>query len=131
MTTLTHCKADGCTYTLWLRYADGVAGTAYLDNLVEHELFEALREPGCFANVRIESNCVVWPALRGALALPICIDGELFYRDLIARGARPAAAPARAAPRAGGLRGARTEAAFRLFMVRALAPIKRRRRGAR
>jgi hypothetical protein len=42
------------SYTLWLRYADGVEGIVDLTSLAGRGVFSAWREPGRFASVRID-----------------------------------------------------------------------------
>ncbi len=51
-------------HRLYLRFADGVEGEVDLEGLVRWEgLFAPLRDPSCFAQVRVDPDLgtVVWP----------------------------------------------------------------------
>lgn len=50
-------------YTLELAFADGLARTINLEPVLAGELYGPLRDPACFAQVRLdpEVHTVVWP----------------------------------------------------------------------
>ena len=50
-------------YRLWLEFSDGVAGEVDLESRLYGEVFEPLREPDLFRNVRLdpEIDTVTWP----------------------------------------------------------------------
>lgn len=51
-------------HRLYLRFADGVEGEVDLDGIVRWDgLFAPLRDPSCFAQVRVDPDLgtVVWP----------------------------------------------------------------------
>ncbi len=64
---------------LWLAFNDGVRGEANLESILHGSIFEALHEPGYFAQATLDPICgtVVWP--NGADIAP-----EALY-ELIAR----------------------------------------------
>jgi hypothetical protein len=50
-------------YRLWLRFEDGLEGEIDLENELIGRVFEPLREPSAFAQVRVdrEIGTIVWP----------------------------------------------------------------------
>jgi hypothetical protein len=51
-------------HRLYLRFADGVEGEVDLDGIVRWEgVFASLRDPSCFAQVRVDADLgtIVWP----------------------------------------------------------------------
>lgn len=50
-------------YTVWLRFADGTEGVVDLAGELNGPVFEPLRDPGMFAQVRLhpELKTIVWP----------------------------------------------------------------------
>jgi hypothetical protein len=50
-------------YRVWLRFNDGLEGEIDLEPELHGEMFEALRDPALFAQVRLhpEYETVVWP----------------------------------------------------------------------
>lgn len=74
-------------YRLWLRFNDGVAGEVDLEGRLFGEVFEPLRDPELFRQVRLEPelDTVVWP--NGADFAPE------FLHDLVVRGASEVAEP--------------------------------------
>jgi hypothetical protein len=74
-------------YRIWLRFNDGVAGEVDLESRLFGEVFEPLRDPELFRQVRLEPelDTVVWP--NGADFAPE------FLHDLVVRGASEVAEP--------------------------------------
>lgn len=74
-------------YRPWLRFNDGVAGEVDLESRLFGEVFEPLRDPELFRQVRFEPelDTVVWP--NGADFAPE------FLHDLVVRGASQVAEP--------------------------------------
>jgi len=63
-------------YTLWLRFEDGVEGTADLSHLVGRGVFAVWNDPDVFGMVRItESGVVEWPG-----EIDLCSD--LLYLEV-------------------------------------------------
>lgn len=79
MTRLLSCRAS-TDYQLWLRFADGVAGTLYVGNLLEIGAFCLWRDSEYFTLARIErdAHAVVWPG-------GVRLDGEILHAELEAR----------------------------------------------
>jgi hypothetical protein len=50
-------------FVLWLRFSDGTEGEVDLEQELDGEVFEALRAPGVFAQVRLhpELRTLTWP----------------------------------------------------------------------
>jgi hypothetical protein len=74
-------------YRLWLRFNDGAMGEVDLGSRLYGEMFEPLRDPELFRQVRVdpELDTVVWP--NGADFAPE------FLHDLVVRGASEVAEP--------------------------------------
>jgi hypothetical protein len=51
-------------FTVWLRFSDGTEGSLDLSDELHGPVFEPLRDPRCFAEMRVdpELNTVVWPS---------------------------------------------------------------------
>jgi len=51
-------------FTVWFRFSDGTEGSLDLSDELHGPVFEPLRDPRCFAEMRVdpELNTVVWPS---------------------------------------------------------------------
>lgn len=80
------CAVGG--HRLYVRFADGVEGQIDLDGLIRWEgVFEALRDPARFAEVRVhpELGTVVWP--NGAALDPDVLYAAVTGRPIVIEGA--------------------------------------------
>lgn len=64
-------------YRVWLRFADGAEGEIDLDGELWGEMFEPLKDPGRFRELRVhpELRTLVWP--NGADLAPEFLYGKL------------------------------------------------------
>lgn len=61
-------------HSVWLRFADGVAGVVDLGDALSGEVFDPLRDPDYFAGFRVE-NTLTWP--NGADFAPEFLYGRV------------------------------------------------------
>ena len=79
-------------HSLWLRFADGVAGIVHLDPSEFTGVLEPLRDPVFFAKVYVEHGAASWPG-------EIDLAPDALYRELQKVGA--GSAPVRSYPEYG------------------------------
>jgi hypothetical protein len=79
------CRARD-DYTLWCKFSDGLQGTVNLEPMLDIGCFKFWRDVRVFLTARPhpETGGAWWPFAG------VHLDREILYKDLEARGARPA-----------------------------------------